>query len=264
MKCWQVDSFTQVAFKGNPAAVVLLDAPLDDKVMQDIAAEMNLSETAFLLRQPGNPLLRWMTPKVEVDLCGHATLAAAHIWLSAIEPKASHVTFATKYVGDLTVAREGERYVMDFPSRPGDPVAEKDIPPTLLAGVQNKTPREILVARDYMLVYDDAAIVRQLKPDFSLLNKTGRWVIVTAPSDDKNYDVVSRFFCASDGIEEDPVTGSAHCTIVPYWAKKLGKTTLSCYQASERGGDLLCTLEENRVLIRGYTKSILEGTLHLS
>jgi PhzF family phenazine biosynthesis protein len=256
MKFWQVDAFTNKPFRGNPAAVVILDKPLPDEILQDIAAEMNLSETAFILAEKGLPLLRWFTPKAEVDLCGHATLAAAHIYLSTLSKK-SEVSFATKFVGPLTVSKKDGLYTMNFPSRPGEKIGIEQIPGFVLDALAKKRPSEAFKARDLMLVYDEESVVTSMDPDFSALKKFPQWIIVTSRS--KKFDFISRFFCAGDGIDEDPVTGSAHCTSIPYWAHVLGKNKMRAYQASARGGDLSVELSGDRVFISGEAVTVLEG-----
>jgi predicted PhzF superfamily epimerase YddE/YHI9 len=255
---YQVDAFADKPFGGNPAAICPLPQWLPDATMQSIAAENNLSETAFFVREDDVYALRWFTPAVEVDLCGHATLASAHVVFSFLEPQRHSVGFRTLKAGTLTVARRGETLVMDFPSRPAVPVAP---PPGLLAAVGG-TPREVLRARDYLLVYGSAAEVRALAPDFAALAKIPDcWAAcATAPGDD-GADFVSRFFGPAQGINEDPATGSSHCTLTPYWAKRLGKTELKARQLSRRGGALDCALHGDRVSIAGRAVLYLEGQI---
>jgi len=258
MKFWQVDAFSNKPFKGNPAAVVILDKALPHQTLQNIAAEMNLSETAFVLVENDQPLLRWFTPKVEVDLCGHATLAAAHIYLSFLSKK-STVTFSTKFVGPLKVIKNENHYTMDFPSRPGEKLDLSEIPNFVFKSLSSHQPIEVFKARDLMLVYESEAIVRSIEPDFSALKKFPQWIIVTSRA--AKYDFISRFFCAGDGVDEDPVTGSAHCTLTPYWARLLKKNKLNAYQASERGGELTLELLGDRVLISGEVVTVFEGKI---
>lgn len=255
---YQVDAFADKPFGGNPAAICPLPQWLPDATMQSIAAENNLPETAFFVREDDAYALRWFTPAVEVDLCGHATLASAHVVFSFLEPQRQSVGFHTLKAGTLTVARRGETLVMDFPSRPAVPVAP---PPGLLAAVGG-TPREVLRARDYLLVYGSAAEVRALAPDFAALVKIPDcWAAcATAPGDD-GIDFVSRFFGPAQGINEDPATGSSHCTLTPYWAKRLGKTELKARQLSRRGGVLDCALHGDRVSIAGRAVLYLEGQI---
>lgn len=267
LKFWQVDSFAQEPFKGNPAAVFVLHKELDDQLMQNIAIEMNLSETAFILLRDGeNPQLRWFTPMFEIDLCGHATLAAAHIYLTEICPDLDEITFKTIFVGPLQVKKKGLDYTMDFPSRLGDKVDIQDIPPFVLAGLGTKAkPIEVYKARDLMLVYEDDQIIRDIKPNFNVLAEYDDFITVTAKSSDKKYDFISRFFCANDGIAdgitEDPVTGSSHCALAPYWSAKLGKEKLSAYQASKRGGELDLEIVGDRILISGKALTVIQGNI---
>ena len=259
MKIWQVDSFATKAFKGNPAAVVLCEQPLSAEVMQNIGAEMNQSETAFITLTDGAPQLRWFTPKVEVDLCGHATLAAAHIYLTEINPRVQEVTFDTLFVGRLTVSKNGDKYTMNFPARSGERVELSAIPNFVFDALNPVKPVEAYMARDLMLVYEDEKIVREIVPNFAKLGELKKWVAVTSRS--SNYDFISRFFCAGDGIDEDPVTGSAHCTLTPYWARMLGKNNLRAYQASARGGELEVELRGDRVFISGCAVTVLRGEI---
>jgi len=254
---YQVDAFTDGLFGGNPAAVCPLEAWLPDATMQAIAAENNLSETAFLVPDGGDYALRWFTPTVEVDLCGHATLASAHVVFRFLEPERESVNFHTLKAGTLAVTRRADMLVMDFPSRPASPAPA---PPGLLAALGG-APREVLRARDYLVVYDSAAEIAALDPDLAALAKVDCWAaIVTAPGED-GIDFVSRFFAPKQGVPEDPVTGSAHCTLVPYWAKRLGKVELEARQLSRRGGALRCALNGNRVSIGGRAVVYLEGQI---
>jgi len=248
---WQVDAFTGTLFAGNPAAVCLLDAWLPDATLQAIAAENNLSETAFAVPRDGDFALRWFTPAQEVDLCGHATLAAAHVLLG----ERAAVTFHTRS-GALGVERRGGLLAMDFPALPAAAVRAPD---ALEHGL-GRRPREVLRAVDYLVVYDTAAEIEALVPDQERLARLdGRGVIVTAPGTDA--DFVSRFFAPKAGIPEDPVTGSAHSTLAPYWAARLGKTRLRARQISRRGGELECVLRGDRVEIAGRAVTYLEGTI---
>ena len=260
---WQVDSFTTEPFKGNPAAVVILKEELSDDLMQNIAIEMNLSETAFIfLRDDANPLLRWFTPMFEIDLCGHATLASAHIYLTELMPELNIVTFDTKFVGPLNVSKANSGYVMDFPSRLGDKLEINTIPDFVLDALTTEArPHTAYKARDLMLVYDDPEVVRNMEPDFNTLMKYKDFIIVTAKSDNTEYDFISRFFCADDGIAEDPVTGSAHCTLTPYWSRILGKNAMKAYQASKRGGNLHVEQTGERINITGDAVTVIEGKL---
>ncbi len=251
---YQVDAFTDSLFGGNPAAVCPLETWLPDATMQAIAAENNLSETAFFVRDGGDYTLRWFTPTVEVDLCGHATLAAGHVVFRFLEPRRETVSFRTLKAGTLAVSKRADMLVMDFPARPASPA---DPPQGLLAALGGAA-RDVLQARDYLVVYDSAAEIAALKPDLAALAKVDCWAaIVTAPGEN-GIDFVSRFFAPAQGVPEDPVTGSAHCTLVPYWAQRLGKTELEARQLSRRGGALRCTLQGDRVNIGGRAVVYLE------
>ncbi len=256
---YQVDAFTDKLFGGNPAAVCPLESWLPDATMQAIAAENNLSETAFFVGDGGDYALRWFTPTVEVDLCGHATLASAYVVTRILEPRRETVSFHTGKAGTLVVTRRADILVMDFPARPAAPC----VAPSDLLAALGGTPREVLRARDHLIVYDSAAEIAALKPDFTALAKVDCWaVIVTAPGED-GIDFVSRFFAPAQGVPEDPVTGSSHCTLTPYWAKRLGKTELEARQLSQRGGALRCTLNGDRVSIAGRAALYLEGQISL-
>jgi PhzF family phenazine biosynthesis protein len=256
---YQVDAFATRPFAGNPAAVVPLPRWLDDALLLAIAAENNLSETAYLVGGAGAYEIRWMTPATEVDLCGHATLASAWVVFERLESGRTSVTFSSKS-GPLSVSREGDLLALDFPARPPER-AEGVL--AALASALGKTPRESWVSpRDYMAVFDDEEEVRALRPDMALAAALdGRAVIATAPG--REVDFVSRFFAPSFGIPEDPVTGSAHCTLVPYWAGRLGKERLAARQVSARGGELLCELRGARVSIAGRVAPYLEGAIEV-
>jgi PhzF family phenazine biosynthesis protein len=258
---YQIDAFvTDAPFSGNPAAVCPLESWLPDAVMQAIAAENNLSETAFLVPEGANGdeyRLRWFTPTVEVDLCGHATLASAFVVFRSLLPGRSEIVFQTGKAGKLTVARDGDLLAMDFPCRPPQPCAM----PASLAAALGRPPSSVLAARDYLAVYDHADEVAALRPDFAALAALDRFaVIVTAPGAD-GIDFVSRFFAPARGVDEDPVTGSSHCTLIPYWAARLGRDLLAARQLSRRGGDLVCGLDGDRVRIAGRASLYLEGTI---
>jgi predicted PhzF superfamily epimerase YddE/YHI9 len=254
---YQVDAFTDSLFGGNPAAICPLDVWLPDATMQAIAAENNLAETAFFVRENGDYALRWFTPTVEVDLCGHATLASGHVVFNFLEPKRDSVSFRTLKAGTLVVSRRGDMLAMDFPARPAEPC---EPPAGLLVALGGK-PREVLRARDHLIVFDTAREIAELAPDLAALGKVDCWAaIVTAPGDN-GIDFVSRFFAPAQGIPEDPVTGSAHCTLVPYWAKRRGKTEFEARQVSRRGGALRCALKGDRVSIGGKAVTYLEGQI---
>lgn len=263
-KFWQIDSFTNKPFAGNPAAVLIHDKPLDDELMQNIAIEMNLSETAFIyLSKDQKPLLRWFTPMYEIDLCGHATLAAAQVYFDEIEKNATQVTFATKFVGNIIVTKNQSMLTMNFPLRPGEEVAIDSIPEFVLRSLSKEKPIYARKARDLMLVFENEKTVLEMKPNFTALLDYNSFIIVTAKSSDPKYDFVSRFFCSSDGISEDPVTGSAHCTLAPYWSLQLGKNNMTAFQASKRGGVLILDIEKERLNITGEAVTVIEGFLKL-
>ncbi|MBO1075412.1 PhzF family phenazine biosynthesis protein [Roseomonas marmotae] len=252
---YTVDSFASRPFAGNPAVVVPLQSWLPDAVMQAMAAEHNVSETAFFVPDgPGQWHLRWFTPKFEVNLCGHATLATAFVLATELDA-AAPLRFRTQS-GILGVEREDDRFVLDFPANP--PVRAARTPPGLAAAL-GAVPREVWKARDWICLFDNAEIVRALTPDHvriaglpdSVPGGVAR-VIATAASDDPRYDIVSRYFSARMGVNEDPVTGAAHVQLVPFWAQRLGRQALVCHQASARGGTLWCQLAGERVRMGGH------------
>lgn len=254
---YQIDAFASRPFAGNPAAVVPLTAWLPDDLMQAIAAENALSETAFFAPEGGSHRIRWFTPACEVDLCGHATLASAFVYFTELEPRRSTVTFQSRS-GPLSVSREGELLVLDFPSRP--PAAADPLPG--LAEALGARPVELWRARDLVAVLDSEATVRALQPDLTALARFDEFaVIVTARGQEA--DFVSRFFAPRKGVPEDPVTGSAHTTLVPFWAQRLGKAKLRALQVSPRGGELFCEAKGERVAIAGRAVKVLEGTFFL-
>lgn len=254
---FQVDAFSHQPLRGNPAAICPLDAWLPDELMQGIAAENNLPETAFLVRQGEAYGLRWFTPAVEVDLCGHATLASAFVLFEKLGVTGDRIDFDTRS-GRLSVSRHGDLLALDFPSRPPESCAVH----TDLVSALGKVPEQILAARDYLVIYPKEEDVRALKPDMARLANVDRFaVIVTAPG--KEVDFVSRFFAPAKGIPEDPVTGSAHCTLIPYWSQRLGKRALQARQISARGGELTCEDRGDRVTIAGRAVLFLEGVITL-
>jgi PhzF family phenazine biosynthesis protein len=256
---YQVDAFTSHLFGGNPAAVCILDSWLSAEAMQNIAAENNLSETAFIVCRDSGYDLRWFTPTVEVDLCGHATLAAGHVILDYLEPGLDSVSFET-LSGLLTVSRDGDLLSMDFPSRAPKPIPISDT----LSDALGMAPAEVHLSRDILALYEDEASIRALVPDQVKLAaiEEGMGVIVTAKGDE--VDFVSRFFCPKAGVPEDPVTGSAHCTLVPFWSERLGRSQLSARQISERGGELQCEHLGDRVKISGQCALFLRGTIEVA
>lgn len=255
LQIFQVDAFTSKPFSGNPAAIVPLESWLSAEAMQSIALENNLSETAFFVKRDRIYELRWFTPTLEIDLCGHATLATAFVIFTILGSDEEVLRFETKS-GLLTVGKAGDRLVLDFPSRPAAPC---DIPDGLIEAI-GKQPKEILRSRDYMMVYETEDEIRAIEPDFAAILKINTHaVIVTAPGRDS--DFVSRFFAPEVGVFEDPVTGSAHCTLIPYWAEKLGKTEMFARQVSARGGELYCELVGDRVKIGGNAALYLKGEI---
>lgn len=255
---YQIDAFTDEVFSGNPAAVCPLENWLPDAVMQKIAAENNLSETAFFVKESDLYHLRWFTPTTEVDLCGHATLAASWVIREELNEISWPLRFMTRS-GELRVSSSGSDLILDFPLR--RPQACE--PPQQLEAALNTTPKEVYAAEDFLVVLDTESDVRALKPDFSLFKALPlRGVIVTAPGE--AVDFVSRWFGPKVGVDEDPVTGSAHTTLTPYWAKRLNKQELKAEQISARGGKLSCRLEGERVFISGQAVKFLEGVITIS
>ena len=260
MQLFQVDAFSDAVFGGNPAAVCPLDTWLEDGDLQAIAEENNLAETAFFVRRGDDYDLRWFTPRIEVDLCGHATLASAFVILSILNPSADSVRFHTRS-GELVVRQDGELLTMDFPSRPPGPC--EDPPADLLTGVAGSAPGEILRAdHNYILVLESEDAVRAVKPDFAVLEGLGPHGIA-ATARGREVDFVSRYFAPALGIPEDPVTSSLHCSLVPYWAQRLGTSRLHARQLSRRQGDLWCEDRGDRVSIAGRAALYLEGTISL-
>lgn len=253
---YQVDAFTSSVFSGNPAGVCLLDEWPADDILQSIAAENNLSETAFVVEEGDRYGLRWFTPAIEVDLCGHATLASAFVLLEYAIPSQDRVTFNSKS-GDLSVARLDDMLAMDFPSRPAKPCP---VPDRLVKAFGQMPSETRFSSRDCMAVFDTEEQVYNLQPNMQeLCEIDAMGIIVTAPG--MRSDFVSRFFAPRAGISEDPVTGSAHSTLVPYWAERLNKTTLHALQISARGGELFCENRGDRVQIAGKAALYLQGTI---
>lgn len=254
---YQIDAFADRVFAGNPAAVCPLERWPDDALLQSIAAENNLPETGFFIPTEETPRLRWFTPLAEVDLCGHATLAAAFVLFERLHPGREAVTFQSRS-GPLTVTRSGDLLSLDFPALPlSDP-----LPISEFAAALQASPVEVRGGMDLLAIFNSEAEVRALQPDLERLKGLDcRGVIATAPGDE--VDFVSRFFAPAVGIPEDPVTGSAHCALTPYWAERLGKTRLRARQLSPRGGELLCELQDERVRISGRAVLYLEGIIQL-
>lgn len=257
LNIYQIDAFASRPFTGNPAAVVPLERWLPDDVMLNIAMENNLAETAYFVANGDGYDLRWFTPSVEMDLCGHATLASAYLIFEELGTDKTKLSFQTRS-GELTVEKRDGRYELDFPARPG---VAAEAPAGLIEAI-GAEPKEIYKSRDYMLVYESEADVLAINPDFnSLMKIDAHAVIVTAPGDTS--DFVSRFFAPEVGVPEDPVTGSAHCTLIPYWAERLGKNNLFARQVSQRGGELTCELVGDRVKIAGDAVLYLKGEIYV-
>jgi PhzF family phenazine biosynthesis protein len=260
---YQVDAFTDRPFAGNPAAVCPLEGPLSEALMQDIAAENNLSETAFFYPQGDAFSLRWFTPTVEVELCGHATLASAFVLMNELDRARTEVTFQTRS-GSLVVRKRADRFILDFPSYPAEPAGVEAS--RAVAAALGARPVEVLRARAWLAVFARPDEVRALAPDMAATARLGTSVCVTAAGGGGTdpVDFVCRYFAPGHGVPEDPVTGSAFCTLAPYWVPRLGKPRLSARQLSRRGGDVSCELAEptgDRVLIGGQARLVLTGTL---
>jgi len=256
---YQIDAFTIGPFTGNPAAVCVLNEWLTDDIMQKIAMENNLSETAFIVPSGGEWLIRWFTPVTEVDLCGHATLASSYVILNILNPEKDKVSFSTLKLGSLTVRKKGDILELDFPAD----TLQECILPDLVRESMGKAPLEWFMGRsDYLLLYGTENDILDLTPDFRRLGRAdGRGVIATAPGSDT--DFVSRFFAPQAGIDEDPVTGSAHTTLTPFWSARLGKKSMRARQLSTRGGYLECTLSGDRTLIAGHALLYLKGEIFI-
>jgi PhzF family phenazine biosynthesis protein len=257
LKQYQVDAFASRVFEGNPAAVCPLEHWLEDEVLQAIAEENHLSETAFFRPEGTGFRLRWFTPLAEVDLCGHATLASAHVLFELLGYAEPRICFATRS-GELKVERRGDLLAMDFPARPPAPCRA----PEGLLEALGAEPREVLAADDYVVVFESESAVRALQPDMAKLQKLDlRGVCVTAQG--RDVDFVSRFFAPRVGVPEDPVTGSAHCALAPYWAERLGRDTLHARQVSRRGGEVICQLNGRRVTLLGRAVTFMEGEIRI-
>lgn len=258
-RIFQLDAFTTRRFAGNPAAVMPLDRFPDDAVLQAIAAENNLAETAFLVPEGGDYRLRWFTPTTEVPLCGHATLASAAVVMERLEPTRNVVVFHSAS-GPLTVTRTGNVYAMDFPARPSEPIPS----PAELAEALGASPVEVLVnSFNYLALLESPKILRELAPDMGGLARMDRPGVIVTAAGDEGYDFVSRYFAPAKGIPEDPVTGAAHCMLAPYWARRLDKTEFRAFQASRRGGEVTCRLAGDRVELQGTCVFYLEGEVEI-
>ena len=258
IRYFEIAAFTNKAFSGNPAGVCLLEEWLADAQLQAIAAENNLAETAFVVAREKHFDLRWMTPTIEVDLCGHATLAAAHVLFNHRAYPESVIRFQTKS-GELTVERDGKRLVLDFPFLPAGSVK----PTSEVSEALGAAPEQILQGRDYFAIFASQKEVAVIKPDMQRIAALdAQGVVVTAPGQD--CDFVSRYFAPAAGIPEDPVTGSTHCTLIPYWSQRLGKKELFARQISPRGGELFCQDRGERVSIGGEAVTYVEGEIQLA
>lgn len=258
IQLYQIDAFTDTLFSGNPAAVCPLDVWLPDEILQAIAAENNLAETAFFIPKDEHYELRWFTPLTEVELCGHATLASAHVIYHHLGYNKDEILFETRFSGILTVKKEDDYLIMDFPK---DEIKETDIPASLIPAL-GVIPEDLYKGKtDYLLVFENQREIENIQPDFRALKELdARGIIVTAPGDDA--DFVSRFFAPKVGVDEDPVTGSAHTTLTTYWSKQLNKTeNLRARQLSKRGGRLLCSILGDRIHIKGKAVSYLVGEI---
>jgi PhzF family phenazine biosynthesis protein len=255
---YEVLAFTDRPFAGNPAGICILDDWLPDELLQKIAAENNLAQTAFFIDRGRFYDIRWMTPTVEIDLCGHATLGSAHVIFQHLGRPGASVTFQSHSAGELRVDRADDRLVLDFPSRPPEAAPAPD---KLAEGLRAQ-PREVFKGRDYLAVFESEADIAKISPDFDVVAELdGNGVIVTAPGE--NCDFVSRYFAPRVGVPEDPVTGSVHCALIPYWSKRLGKHELRARQISARGGELFCEDRGARVGIGGNAVTYSEGKLHV-
>jgi PhzF family phenazine biosynthesis protein len=254
---YQIDAFANAVFSGNPAGVCLLEDWLPEATLQSIAAENNLPETAFLVPQEKHYDLRWFTPKVEMDLCGHATLASGYVIFTYVDPEAQRAEFMSKS-DKLSVDRQDDLLFLDFPTRKARAVERS----AGLDEILGDSPLEVLASRDLMAVFDSEEKIRALTPDLAAIAQLDHFaLIVTAPG--RNSDFVSRFFAPGAAIPEDPVTGSAHCTLIPYWSERLGKKKLHAFQLSARGGELFCADRGDRVAIGGRCTTYLTGTIEV-
>jgi len=258
-KLYQIDAFTDKVFHGNPAAVCILDEWAGEEKMQQIAAENNLAETAFAVKRAKDYEIRWFTPTVEVDLCGHATLATAFVLYNYYNYPLDKIKFYSKNSGILSVEKNGNELTLDFPA---DICKKTEIPHDLISALDKKPDETYKGKTDYLLIFSTQKDIEEIKPDFALLTGiNARGIIVSAPG--KETDFISRFFAPQVGINEDPVTGSAHTTLIPYWSKRLNKNVLSAKQLSERGGDLHCEYLGERVKISGQAVTYLIGEIDI-
>ncbi|HEY1899072.1 MAG TPA: PhzF family phenazine biosynthesis protein [Steroidobacteraceae bacterium] len=256
---FQLDAFTASRFAGNPAAVMPLETFLADAMLQAIAAENNVAETAFLVRAGDDYRIRWFTPTTEVPLCGHATLASAAVVMERLEPTRRRVVFHSAS-GPLIVTRTNTGYVLNFPARSSKPIST----PAGMRAALGAVPVEVLAdAFNYLVLLDSAQALRQLSPDFAAIAALDRGGVIVTAAGDAQYDFISRYFVPAKGVPEDPVTGSAHCALAPYWAQRLKKNSFRAFQASRRGGEILCRLVADRVELEGTCVFYLEGHAQL-
>ena len=259
IQMYQVDAFSSEVFGGNPAAVCVLNEWLGDSVLQNIAAENNLAETAFIIKSESGYDLRWFTPALEIDLCGHATLASAYVIFKFLEPSLEHVAFKTMS-GQLEVSIDSEQKLsMDFPARAPQQIEIKGIHQQAF-GIK---PLEVWQSRDLLVLFESEAQIAQLQPNLDKISEITDSFAVIATAKGDEVDFVSRFFAPNAGIPEDPVTGSAHCTLVPFWANRLGKDVLNAKQLSKRGGELFCENKDDRVAMSGYASLFFKGEIYL-
>jgi PhzF family phenazine biosynthesis protein len=259
LKIFQIDAFTNTVFGGNPAAICVLESWLDPETMQSVASENNLSETAFLVKRSSDYEIRWFTPTIEVALCGHATLAAAFVLFKFFKYPDEMIRFFSQHSGLLTVSKHKDLLTLDFPS---DTIEKVELPADILNAFPKKPVEAYRGKTDYLLLYESQQDVEQCDPDHSLLKKSSaRGVMITSPGND--VDFVSRFFAPGSGIEEDPVTGSAHTTLTPFWSKRLKKNSLSAKQLSKRKGELHCEMAGDRVKISGNAVAYMQGEIYL-
>jgi PhzF family phenazine biosynthesis protein len=256
---FQLDAFTSRRFAGNPAAVMPMDGFPGDAVLQAVAAENNLAETAFLVRQGEDYRIRWFTPTTEVPLCGHATLASAAVVMQRLEPGRRRAVFHSAS-GPLTVSRTSTAYVMDFPARHSKP---RPTPPGLPAALGAEPVEVVADDFNYLVLLESARVVRELAPNIAAIGRMDRSGVIVTAAGDGHHDFVSRYFAPAKGVPEDPVTGGAHCALAPYWANRLNKSDFRAYQASRRGGEIICRVRSDRVELEGTVVFYLEGEVNI-
>ena len=263
MQCFFVDAFTNTIFKGNPAAVCVLEKPLNNDLKQNIAKEHNLSETAFILKEKDYYHIEWFTPKTEIDLCGHATLASAFVVLNFLE-KSDSVIFKTKKKGDLKVVQNNNFYKMEFPAFLLKPLPLNDDLKEQIKTAANVEARELFLGRDLICLCENKSAIQNAIPNFeALLKLPGELLHITAPAESADFDCFSRSFAPKHGVLEDPVCGSGHCHLAPFWSEKLGKSKICAYQASSRGGVLHCEVANDKVFLSGEAVLYARSTILL-